>query len=230
MPTLTRILATTPVETLDDYVASGGGQALQACVRDPAAIIDVGAASGIGGRGGAGFSAGRKWRSVASRHSPVFPSAVVVNAAEGEPGSFKDRAILRANPYHVLEGACVAARAVRADRIVVGMKRTFTQEVPRVRRALDEIRAAGWADGLALSVFAGPSEYLYGEETALLETIDGRYPFPRIAPPFRRGVDEVVETASDVASGSGQSSHVLPGGNRPDIRTARRGEESHSQH
>jgi len=104
---------------------------------------------------------------------------------------------------------------VRADRIVVGMKRTFTQEVPRVQRALDEIRAAGWADGLALSVFAGPSEYLYGEETALLETIDGRYPFPRIAPPYRRGVEEIVESPADVDAHSASAAHVemaAPGG------------------
>ena len=87
--------------------------------------------------------------------------------------------------------------------------------MPRVQRALDEIRAAGWADGLALSVFAGPSEYLYGEETALLETIDGRYPFPRIAPPYRRGVEEVVETPADVDANSASAAHVemaAPGG------------------
>ena len=183
MPPLTRVLAPSPVETLADYLASGGGAAHEAARRDPGAVIDAVEASGIGGRGGAGFSAGRKWRTVASLASPVFPSAVVVNAAEGEPGSFKDRAILRANPYHVLEGALVAARAIGADRIVVGLKRTFTREVPRVQQAIDEVQAAGWAEGIALSVFAGPSEYLYGEETALLETIDGRYPFPRIAPP-----------------------------------------------
>jgi len=208
VPTLNRVLATTPVESLDDYRAAGGGQALEACRRDPGEIIDIVEASGIGGRGGAGFSAGRKWRTVASMESPLFPAAVVVNAAEGEPGSFKDRAIIRANPYHLLEGALVAARAISADRVVIGMKRTFTQEVPRMQRALDEVRAAGWADGLALSVFAGPSEYLYGEETALLETIDGRYPFPRIAPPYRRGVEEVVEHPGDVTANSASAAHV----------------------
>ena len=208
MPPLTRVLATTPVESLDAYRATGGGHALEACRRDPDEIIAEVEASGIGGRGGAGFSAGRKWRTVRSMESPVFPASVVVNAAEGEPGSFKDRAIIRANPYHLIEGALVAARAVDADRIVIGMKRTFTQEVPRVQRALDEVRAAGWADGLALSVFAGPSEYLYGEETALLETIDGRYPFPRIAPPYRRGVEEIVEHPGDVSAHSASAAHV----------------------
>src|SRR5437588_33862 len=88
-------------------------------------------------------------------------------------------------------------------------------EVPRMRAAIVEIQRAGWADGIDLSVFEGPDEYLYGEETALLETLDGRYPFPRIAPPFRRGVTEVVEHADDVGTGSGLSAHVdmaVPGG------------------
>jgi NADH:ubiquinone oxidoreductase subunit F (NADH-binding) len=73
----------------------------------------------------------------------------------------------------------------------------------------------GWVDGVELTVFEGPDEYLYGEETALLETLDGRYPFPRIAPPYRRGITEVVEHADDVGSGSGLSAHVemaVPGG------------------
>jgi NADH:ubiquinone oxidoreductase subunit F (NADH-binding) len=143
---------------------------------------------------------------------------VVVNAAEGEPGSFKDRAILRANPYHVLEGAVIAARAVGADRIIVGLKRTFTPEIARLREAIDAIGAEGWTDGLAVSLFEGPSEYLYGEETALLETIDGRYPFPRIAPPYRRGVEEVVEHPEDVTANSASAAHVemaAPDGESP---------------
>jgi NADH-quinone oxidoreductase subunit F len=209
MPPVTRVLAPAPVGALPDYVADGGGQALDALSRiEPEAVIDIVDASGLSGRGGAGFPAGRKWRTVAAMHSPVLSSAVVVNAAEGEPGSFKDRAILRANPYHVLEGALVAARVVRADRIVIGLKRTFIPELARLRLAIDEVRAAGWADGVDVSVFEGPSEYLYGEETALLETIDGRYPFPRIAPPYRRGVDEVVETPADVTANSASAAHV----------------------
>jgi NADH:ubiquinone oxidoreductase subunit F (NADH-binding) len=209
MPLVTRVLAPEPVLTLADYISGGGGQGLEVATRaGPDAVLEVVTASGLGGRGGAGFPAGRKWSTVRSLHSPMFPSAVVVNAAEGEPGSFKDRSILRANPYHVLEGALIAARTVGADRLIVGLKHTFTREVERIRQALDEIRAAGWAEGIALSYFEGPSEYLYGEETALLETIDGRYPFPRIAPPYRRGVEEVVESPSDVTANSASAAHV----------------------
>lgn len=209
MPQVTRVLALEPVRRLADYVAAGGGRGLDVARRvDPDAIIDEIETSGLGGRGGAGFPAGRKWRTVAAMDSPVYPSTVVVNGAEGEPGSFKDRAILRANPYHVLEGACIAARAVRADRVVVGVKRTFTAEVARLRQAIDEAHEAGWTEGLEVWVFEGPSEYLYGEETALLECIDGRYPFPRIAPPYRRGVEEIVDAPVDVTSNSASAAHV----------------------
>jgi NADH-quinone oxidoreductase subunit F len=209
MPPVTRVLAPEPVRNLGDYVAGGGGRGVDVAGRvDPDAIIDEIETSGLAGRGGAGFPAGLKWRTVAAMHSPSIPSTVVVNGAEGEPGSFKDRAIMRANPYHVLEGAIIAARAVRADRVIVGVKRTFTKEVARLRQAIDEAHGAGWTDGLEVWVFEGPSEYLYGEETALLETIDGRYPFPRIAPPYRRGVEELVDAPGDVAANSASAAHV----------------------
>src|SRR5437588_7233413 len=85
----------------------------------------------------------------------------------------KDRAIIRANPYHVLEGALIAAHAVDANLVVVALKATFTQEVTRMRAAVREVQAAGWTGGVRVDVFEGPDEYLYGEETALLEVLDG---------------------------------------------------------
>jgi NADH-quinone oxidoreductase subunit F len=145
---------------------------------------------------------------VAGNASPTLKTTVVVNGAEGEPGTFKDRTILRNDPYQVVEGALIAARAVGGDTIIFGLKKSFGEEVARLQGAIDEMVAAGLVQGVELEVFEGPNEYLYGEETALLETIDGRYPFPRIAPPFRRGVTEVVETAADTVSGSGLSAHV----------------------
>src|SRR5207244_3392120 len=86
--------------------------------------------------------------------------------AEGEPGTFKDRTILRNDPYQVLEGALIAARAVDADQIIVATKHSFSVEVDRLRKAIDEVKAAGWLDGVEIEVFEGPKEYLYGEETA----------------------------------------------------------------
>jgi NADH-quinone oxidoreductase subunit F len=204
-----RVLYPHPITDLDEYVAKGGGEWLQAARKvEPSALIDVVEASGLRGRGGAGFPTGTKWRTVAANRSDVLPTTVVVNGAEGEPGTFKDRTILRNNPYQVVEGALIAALAVDAASVIFGLKRSFGGEVARLRQVIEEAVAAGWADGLEIDVFEGPNEYLYGEETALLETIDGRYPFPRIAPPFRRGVTEVVQTASDADTRSGLSAPV----------------------
>jgi len=216
MTVVHRVLPPEPIETLADYVKTGGGKGLSAAREaDPDAVIADLTASGLRGRGGAGFPTGVKWRTVRDNRSPVEPSAVVVNGAEGEPGTFKDRTILRLNPFHVLEGALIAAHVVGADEVIVGVKRSFEPEVARLRAAIAELVAEGWTDSVRVTVFEGPGEYLYGEETALLEVLDGRHPFPRIAPPYRRGVEEVVEHTDDVTSESGLSAHVEmagPGG------------------
>jgi NADH-quinone oxidoreductase subunit F len=204
-----RVLPPEPYASLDEYLADGGGKGLEAArLVKPEVIIEELVASGLRGRGGAGFPTGVKWRTVRSFASPLLNTTVVVNAAEGEPGTFKDRTILRTNPYAVLEGALIAARAVEATCITIATKAQFGEEIERIRRAQGEVAAAGWFGDIEFKLVEGPSEYLFGEETALLEVIDGRPPFPRIAPPFRRGVDEVVETEADAESGSGLSAHV----------------------
>ena len=185
-----RVLHPTTITSLDEYRAVGGLAGLRAAAeRHPSEIIDSILDAGLRGRGGAGFPTGRKWQTVATNALGTSPSTVVVNGAEGEPGTFKDRSILRRNPYQVVEGAFVAARAVHADRVIIALKTSFAGEVARTRAALDEMRAANvLPDTIRCSVFEGPDEYLYGEETALLETIDGRGPFPRVVPPFRVGL------------------------------------------
>ena len=209
MPLVHRVLYPTALGSLDEYLQARGGSGLEAARGlTPEGIISVIEASGLRGRGGAGFPTGRKWATVRANRSQSERTSVVVNAAEGEPGTFKDRTILRNDPYQVLEGALIAARAVEADQIVIATKASFAPEVARLRSAIAEIELAGWADGIQIDVFEGPREYLYGEETALLETVDGRYPLPRIAPPYRRGVREVVESEADLDSGSGLSAHV----------------------
>ncbi|MCU1484243.1 MAG: hypothetical protein JWN67_989 [Actinomycetia bacterium] len=194
-----RVLDDSPA-TFASYRADGGGEALAAARKvEPEAVVQIVADAGLRGRGGAGFPTGTKWATVAGYASPTMTTSVVVNAAEGEPGSFKDRAILRANPYRVLEGALIAAVAVGADSVHVAMKGSFTTEIDRVRQAITDVRDAGWADGVELDVVTGPGEYLFGEETALLEVLDGRAPFPRIAPPFRRGVDQVGDDSASAS-------------------------------
>src|SRR5690349_13741305 len=159
-----RVLDPAPCADLDAYVDGGGGTGLETARNlAPPDIIDLVATSGLRGRGGAGFPTGTKWETVALYESRE-PTTVVVNAAEGEPGSFKDRAIVRANPYRVLEGALIAARAVDAPRVVVAAKSSFRTEIARLRTAIDEITAAGWAPDVAIDVVEGPSHYLFGEE------------------------------------------------------------------
>jgi NADH:ubiquinone oxidoreductase subunit F (NADH-binding) len=204
-----RVMPDRPYKTLVGYVAAGGGAGLSAARLVSAdTIIDEITASGLRGRGGAGFPTGVKWRTIASFASPVLRTSVVINAAEGEPGTFKDRAIMRANPYAPLEGALIAATVFDARTILIATKASFVNELVRLRSAISEIIAAGWARDVEIRIVEGPSEYLYGEETALLEVLDGRPPFPRIAPPFRHGVIEVVHSAADAASGSGTAADI----------------------
>ena len=194
-----RVLDPAPV-SFEDHLGAHGGAGLAAAREvEPDAVIDVVDAAGLRGRGGAGFPTARKWRTVAANRG-ALPATVVVNAAEGEPGSFKDRMILRRNPYRVLEGALVAAHAVGADRVVVALKRSFTTETERLEAAIRDAHEAGWFEHVAVELAHGPEEYLFGEETALLEVLDGRAPFPRIAPPFRHGVDEVGDGATSPAA------------------------------
>jgi NADH-quinone oxidoreductase subunit F len=204
-----RVLPRRPFDSLRAYLDAGGGQGIESARRvEPDAVMAEVEASGLRGRGGGGFPTGTKWRTVAGNLSPDLPTSVVVNGAEGEPGTFKDRAILRANPYAVIEGALIAAHAVTGGDVVVALKASGTVERARVEAAIAEMGDAGLLGDVDVTVATGPDEYLFGEETALLEVVDGRPPFPRIAPPYRRGVVELVEHDDDVDSGSGLAAHV----------------------
>jgi NADH-quinone oxidoreductase subunit F len=208
-----RVLPATPFATLDEYVAAGGGTGLRRALdEEPPVLIDLVRQSGLRGRGGAGFPTGTKWQTVADYRSDTLPTTVVVNGAEGEPGTFKDRAILRYNPYSVLEGAVIAARAVGAPSVVVAVKETFTRERDRLRDAIRELEDGGLVDRGVISVVAGPREYLYGEETALLEVVAGRPPFPRLAPPWRRGAVEAVAGSADATRAAGVDAPVAMAG------------------
>ena len=214
-----RVLSPSPVQSLRDYLAASGGRGLREALRmKPDEIVDRIGRSGLRGRGGAGFPVGTKWRTVAENgvtygDRPV----VVVNAAEGEPGTFKDRSIIRNNPYRVVEGALIAARAVGATRIVIASKADYAIEVARLNGAVSEMQVAGIVGhGLEVDVFEGPHEYLYGEESALLEAIDGRGPFPRVTPTFRVGL-RGEENHSILGSGPALINNVESIANVPSI-------------
>ena len=169
----------------------GGGDALGAARKvPPANVIDALARSGLRGRGGAGFPTSTKWSSVMANASSAQPTPVVINGAEGEPSTFKDRTILRNNPFRVLEGGLVTCTVLGAAELIICLKASFDQEWKRMTGAVEAIRDADWLQGVTVRFVAGPGAYLLGEETALLEVVDNRQPFPRVTPPWRRGVEE----------------------------------------
>jgi NADH:ubiquinone oxidoreductase subunit F (NADH-binding) len=151
----------------------------------PAAIIAEIDRAGLRGRGGAGFPTGRKWASIRSTPGTHY---FAVNGAEGEPGTFKDRALMRSNPYQLLEGAAIACLAVGASEGFVAVKHTFERELAGLRRAAQEMTAAGMLGEVPLTIVEGPDEYLFGEEKALLEVIEGKAPLPRLFPPYQQGL------------------------------------------
>jgi NADH-quinone oxidoreductase subunit F len=183
------LLPTHPIASLDEYVAAGGGQALAAArARGGEWVLDELDRSGLRGRGGAGFPSATKWRSVVEGGAELGDRYVVANGAEGEPGTFKDRALMRANPYQVLEGLSVAATVVRAREAFVAVKASFRPEIDALERALREMADAGLLSDAPVSLVGGPEEYLFGEEKALLEVIEGNDPMPRWLPPYLHGL------------------------------------------
>jgi len=175
-----------PVTTWDAYGALGGGEAYRvAAETDPAFVIDALRAAGLRGRGGAGFPTAAKWRGLlTSRATRRF---ICCNGAEGEPGTFKDRWILRHNPFQVLEGLAIGALVLGVERAYFCLKAGFEVEAAAVSAALAELRQHLPA-AEKIELVLGPDEYLFGEEKALLEVIEGGLPLPRVFPPYIHGL------------------------------------------
>jgi NADH:ubiquinone oxidoreductase subunit F (NADH-binding) len=181
------LLGDEPVPSLAAYRAAGGGEALGAAdAAGPDEVIGRLRRSGLRGRGGAGFPTGVKWAGL--RSAEADRKFVVCNAAEGEPGTFKDRWLLRSNPYQLLEGVAVAAFTIGAEQAFVGIKEKFVEEVAALRRAAAEMDAAGLLGEVPIEIVLGPDDYLFGEEKGLLEVIEGRDPLPRLYPPYLVGL------------------------------------------
>jgi NADH-quinone oxidoreductase subunit F len=176
-----------PVTSFAEYLDGGGGRGLEVALRaTPEVVIEEVATSGLRGRGGAGFPTGEKWRSI--RTTGTGTRFAVCNGAEGEPATFKDRFLLRTNPYQVLEGLAIASYAAGAERGYIGIKESFIEEVRAINHALEEMRDADALGGTPLELVLGPDLYLFGEETGLEEVIEQRPPLPRIARPFMLGL------------------------------------------
>jgi len=183
------LLGNGPMMSLDQYTTAGGGDGLRAAHRlGPEGTTTEIRRSRLRGRGGAGFATGIKWSGL--RAAGPDPRYIVCNAAEGEPGTFKDRYLIRTNPYQLLEGIAIAVHAAEAAGAFIGIKARFAVEAERLEQAASEMGEAGMLGELAIAIVHGPDDYLFGEEKALLEVIEGRDPLPRIHPPYIQGLFE----------------------------------------
>lgn len=199
--------------SIEDYVAYDGyfalGQALTTMT--PAQVMDVVRESGLQGRGGAGFPTGLKWSFVASRPEEV--RYVVCNADESEPGTFKDRMILEGDPHAVLEGMALAGYAVGAREGWIYIRGEYALSKERLEQAIhqaeelgvlgDDIMGSGFS--FHIHVHAGAGAYICGEETALLESMEGKRGIPRIRPPYPtiygyHGMPTVVNNVETLAN------------------------------
>ncbi|HEU5482778.1 MAG TPA: NADH-quinone oxidoreductase subunit NuoF [Sphingomicrobium sp.] len=161
----------------------------------PDEIIDAIKASGLRGRGGAGFPTGMKWGFMPKEPKPGKPNFLVVNADESEPGSCKDREIIRHDPHKLLEGSLIASFAMRARACYIYIRGEFIQEAKILERAVAEAYEAGLLGKNAcgsgydfdLFVHRGAGAYICGEETAMLNSLEGEKGFPRLKPPFPAG-------------------------------------------
>jgi NADH-quinone oxidoreductase subunit F len=201
--------------SLADYRAQGGLAALRKAVRElgPAQVLQAVKESGLVGRGGAAYPTGLKWQHALDNPAPRY---VICNADESEPGAFKDRVLMDGDPFRVVEGLMLACYAVGATRGFIYVRGEHRLGYERFSHAVRQLEQAGWLGeniqghgwNLRLEVRRGAGAYVCGEETALMESIEGKRGFPRLRPPFpttaglwgRPTVINNVETLAKVPS------------------------------
>lgn len=179
-------------ESIDDYILHDGYQALGKALTTmtPAEVIDEITRSGLQGRGGAGFPTGRKWFFVAG--APGQPKYVICNADESEPGTFKDRLILEGDPHSIIEAMVIAAYAVGASEGYIYIRGEYTLAYQRLEKAIQQAEEYGllgddiFGTGFhfKIHIHSGAGAYICGEETALIESIEGKRGEPRARPPY----------------------------------------------
>ena len=179
-------------EVIEDYVAVGGYEALRRALAEanPDGIVNTVIDSGLRGRGGAGFLTGMKWRFC--RMAPGARKFVICNADEGDPGAFMDRSVLESDPHAVLEGMAIAAYAIGAGEGYVYVRAEYPKAIERLNIAIaqaeargflgDDVLGSGW--GFHIKLKEGAGAFVCGEETALMQSIEGKRGMPRVRPPF----------------------------------------------
>ncbi len=177
--------------SIDTYLNEGGyGELKKALGMEPGQVTNEVKASGLRGRGGAGFPTGVKWTFIPPNNTkPVY---LICNADESEPGTFKDRYILHQDPHQLLEGLIIACFAVGAHLAYIYIREEFPEAAQIVEKAISEAKAKGFlgkdiqGSGFDLEVYVhrGAGAYICGEETGLIESLEGKRPYPRIKPPY----------------------------------------------
>lgn len=179
------------IKDIDVYLANGGyASVTKAGGMTPDEIIEVVKASGLRGRGGAGFPTGMKWSFVPKDTSK--PHYVVCNADESEPGTFKDRELMEVNPHQLIEGMILACRAIQSTCGFIYVRGEYVTPIRVLTKAIEQAYQKGWlgkniqGTGIDcdLSVHPGAGAYICGEESALLDSLEGRRGYPRLKPPF----------------------------------------------
>jgi NADH-quinone oxidoreductase subunit F len=188
---VTRRFGMSAVDTVDGYLATGGFEAFKkALTMTPEQIVQEIKDSGLRGRGGAGFPTGMKI-SFVPRANPK-PKYIVVNADEGEPGTCKDRLLMEFDPIQLIEGMMIAGRAIDSKAGYIYVRGEYRYLIDKLDRVIDELRAKGWlghnihGTGFDFDAFThtGAGSYECGEETALLDSLEGKRGVPRLKPPF----------------------------------------------
>ena len=178
---------------IDTYITKGGFNSLKKAVTmDRAAIIQTMKDSGLRGRGGAGFPAGMKWSFVTKGDMQKY---VICNADEGEPGTFKDRILMEENPQLLVEGMAICGYAIDASIGYIYIRGEFRRSIMRLQKAIDQARSKGYlgknlfGSGFSFDLFIkeGGGAYVCGEETSLINSMEGKRGYPRFKPPFPGG-------------------------------------------
>ncbi|MCH8338813.1 MAG: NADH-quinone oxidoreductase subunit NuoF [Chloroflexi bacterium] len=179
------------IDQLEVYLENGGFRAFESIVRkkSPEQVIDIVKKSGLRGRGGAGFPTGVKWSFLTP---DVYPRYVVANADESEPGTFKDREIMERNPFQFLEGVAICAYAAQAEVAYIYCRAEFWDLTLELDRKIEQLKERGllgkklFGSDFSLEMYThlGAGAYICGEETALLESLEGKLGQPRLRPPF----------------------------------------------
>ena len=180
---------------VDTYVERGGYSALKkAFGMGPADVVEVVKASGLRGRGGAGFPTGLKWSFMPKERTK--PHYLLCNADESEPGTFKDRELMRWNPHQLIEGCLIGAYAIRAQHVYIYCRGEFFETNQVLARAVEDAYAKGYAgkdilgsgNDIEVTVHQGAGAYICGEETGMMNSLEGRRGLPRVKPPFPAAV------------------------------------------